>query len=73
MANDLAQIAYGYKISKEKLQKVIEIRGKVVSIRLAPSNLENSKLGYTFKENFKILAIDNLTDGDWRKPIVEYL
>lgn len=73
VANDLAQIASGYKISKEKLQKAIEVRGKVVSTRLAPSDLEKTKLGYTDKENFEILAIDNLTDGDWRKPIVEYL
>jgi hypothetical protein len=73
VANDLAQIASGYKISKEKLQKVIEVRGKVVSTRLIPSDLEKTKLGYADEGNFKILAIDNLTDGDWRKPIVEYL
>ncbi|XP_050915869.1 uncharacterized protein LOC127130962 [Lathyrus oleraceus] len=73
VANDLAQIASGYKISKEKLQKVIEFRGKVVSTRLAPSDLEKTKLGYADEENFEILAIDNLTDRDWRKPIVEYL
>ncbi|XP_050909651.1 uncharacterized protein LOC127123478 [Lathyrus oleraceus] len=73
VANDLAQIASGYKISKEKLQKVIEVRGKFVSTRLAPSNLEKTKLGYADKENFEILAIDNLTDGDWRNSIVEYL
>ena len=24
-------------------------------------------------ENFQILAIDNLSDNDWRKPIVDYL
>ena len=73
VANDLAQISYGYKISKEKLKKFIEVRGRVVSTRLAPSDLERTKLGYTDKESFEILAIDNLTDKDWRKPIVEYL
>lgn len=73
VANDLAQIAFGYKISKENLQKVIEVRGKVVSTRLIPSDLEKTKLGYVDERNFKILAIDNLRDEDWRKPIVEYL
>jgi hypothetical protein len=73
VANDLAQIAFGYKISKEKLQKVIEVRGRVVSTRLAPSNLEATKLGYTEKESFEILALDSLEDEDWRKPITKYL
>jgi hypothetical protein len=73
VANDLAQIESRYKISKEKLQKVIEVRGRVTSTRLAPSDLEKTKLGYTDKESFEILAIDRLTVGDWRKPIVEYL
>ncbi|XP_050915077.1 uncharacterized protein LOC127130041 [Lathyrus oleraceus] len=44
VANDLAQITFGYKISKEKLQKVIEVRGRVVSTRLTPSYLEKTKL-----------------------------
>ncbi|KAK2455366.1 hypothetical protein QL285_002824 [Trifolium repens] len=26
-----------------------------------------------FHDNFEIFAIDNLSDDDWRKPIVEYL
>lgn len=73
IANDLAQIASGYKISKEKLHKVIEVRGKVVATRLIPLDLEKTKLGYADEGNFEILVIDNLTDGDWRKPIVVYL
>lgn len=73
MANDLAQIASGYKISKEKLQKVIEVRGRVVSTRLAPSDLERTTLGYVDKESIEISAIDSLPYGDWRKPTVEYL
>ncbi|XP_050920149.1 uncharacterized protein LOC127137768 [Lathyrus oleraceus] len=40
IANDLAQIASGYKISREKLHKVIEVRGKVVATRLTPMDLE---------------------------------
>lgn len=73
VANDLTHIAYGYKISKEKLQKVNEVRGKVVATRLTPSDLEKTKLGYVDEGNFKILVVDNPTDGDWRKPIVVYL
>lgn len=73
VANDLAQITSGYKISKEKLQKVIEVRGRVMSTRLAPSDLETIKLGYADKERFEISTVDSLTDEDWRKPIVEYL
>lgn len=73
VANDLAQIASGYKISKEKLHKVIEVRGKVVATRLTTLDLQNTKLGYADVGNFEILAIDNLTDEDWRRPIVVYL
>lgn len=73
IANDLAQIASGYKISKEKLHKVIEVRGKMVATRLIPLDLEKTKIGCADEGNFEILAIDSLTDGDWRKPIVVYL
>lgn len=44
-----------------------------MSTRLAPSDLERTKLGYVDKESFEILAIDSMKDGDWRNPIVEYL
>jgi hypothetical protein len=64
VANDLAQIASGYKISKEKLEKVIEVRGKVVATRLTPSDLEKTKLRCADEGNFELLAVDNLTDGD---------
>ncbi|XP_050908940.1 uncharacterized protein LOC127122685 [Lathyrus oleraceus] len=73
VANALDQIASRYKISKEKLQKVIEVRGRVVSTRLAPLDLETTKLGYADKKSFEILAVDSLTDEDWRKPITKYL
>ncbi|XP_050891471.1 uncharacterized protein LOC127096990 [Lathyrus oleraceus] len=72
-ANDLSQISSGYKISKEKLQDVIEVIGRVVSTRLSISNLGETKLGYVDEENFEILAMYCLADEDWRKPIVEYL
>ncbi|XP_050877842.1 uncharacterized protein LOC127081647 [Lathyrus oleraceus] len=73
IANDLAQIASGYKISKEKLHKVIEVGGKVVVTKLVPLDLEKIKLGCVDEGNFEILEIDSLTDEDWRKPIVVYL
>ena len=73
VANDLAQIAYGYKISKEKSQQAIEVRGRVVSTKLSPTDLETTKLGYADQENFEISFIDSLTEQDWRKPIVDYL
>ena len=72
-ADDLAQIASGYKVSKEKLEDLIEVRGRVMTTKLSPSGLEMTKLGYADGENFEILAIDNLTHIDWRKPIVHYL
>lgn len=34
-ASDLAQIASGYKVSKDKFQDAIEVRGRVVSSRLS--------------------------------------
>ncbi|XP_050877174.1 uncharacterized protein LOC127080931 [Lathyrus oleraceus] len=73
IANDLAQIASGYKILKEKLHKVIELRGKVVATRLTPFDLEKTRLGCVDEGNFEILAIDSLADEDWGKPIVVYL
>lgn len=69
--NDLDQFASGYKLSKERLKELIEVGGKVKAIGLSPSDLEISKLGYADEENFEILAINNLADTDWRKPIFE--
>lgn len=71
--NDLAQIASRYKVSKEKLEHLIDVRGRVMATKLSPSDLEMTKLGYADGENFEILAINNLTNTDWRKPIVDYL
>lgn len=39
--------------------------------QIVPNKTE--KLGYIDEENFEILVINNLTDADWRKPIVNYL
>ncbi|XP_050889710.1 uncharacterized protein LOC127095000 [Lathyrus oleraceus] len=72
-ANELAQVSYGYRVSKEKLNDLIEVRGKVKATRLPLSDLEMIKLGSVDPENFEILAIENLVEIDWRKPIVSYL
>ncbi|XP_050919286.1 uncharacterized protein LOC127136808 [Lathyrus oleraceus] len=72
-ANDLAQIASGYKISKEKLEELVEVRGKAMAARLSPTDLESTQLGYDNKEEFEVLAIDTLIDTDWRNPIINYL
>ncbi|XP_050878469.1 uncharacterized protein LOC127082272 [Lathyrus oleraceus] len=64
LANDLAQIASGYKILREKLHKAIEVRGKVVATILTPMDLEHTRLGCANEGNFEILAIDNLADED---------
>ncbi|KAK2455906.1 hypothetical protein QL285_003321 [Trifolium repens] len=84
-ANDLAQIASGYKMSKEKLTQLIEIKEKMVLQEPISAQLSIPKLvgadtipqiNGEIKnplENFQIFAIDNLSDNDWRKPIVDYL
>ena len=84
-ANDLAQIASGYKMSKEKLTQLIEIKEKMVLQEPISAQLSIPKLvgAETIPqingeiknplENFQIFAIDNLSDNDCRKPIVDYL
>src|ERR1051325_9210998 len=71
--NDLAQIASGYKTSKEKLQYLIETRGRIMATKFDPLDLENSKLGYASQKEFEVLSIDALADTDWRSPIINYL
>ena len=44
-----------------------------MATRLSPSDLEVIKLGYASEENLEIFVIDNLTDTDRRKPIVNFL
>ncbi|WJX61278.1 hypothetical protein P8452_46387 [Trifolium repens] len=85
-ANDLAQIASGYKISSEKLEELIEIKDKLIVDQ--PPSMELSMLKlvgadvpqdngqdttYNSDEKSEIFAIDNLSDNDWRKQLVEYL
>jgi len=80
-ANDLAQMASGYKLSKDQMQEPIEIKNKRSSIDALPKKLLMPKLGgietsqgHSQGMNLvEILVIKNLTDNDWRKPIVNYL
>ncbi|XP_050896875.1 uncharacterized protein LOC127103676 [Lathyrus oleraceus] len=72
-ANDLAQIASRYRISKEKLEELVEVRGKAMASRLSPTNLKSTQLGYANKEEFEVLAIDTLIDTDRRNLIINYL
>lgn len=58
-ANKLAQLASGYKVPKERLKDLIEVRGRVQSTRLSPSNLTLTKLGSVDLENFEIYTIEN--------------
>ncbi|KAK2403819.1 hypothetical protein QL285_053221 [Trifolium repens] len=99
-ANDLAQIAYGYKVSKETFEQLIEVKDKLVSneslnyelsmpkhLGADEPNFQENFEKFEFFENFnlqnvnshlesfvtEIFVIDNLSDDDWRKPIVRYL
>ena len=60
-------------MSKEKLEEAIEVRRRVVSTKLSPSDLESIRLGYGDEENFEIFNIDDSGITDWRKPIKNYL
>jgi len=79
--NDLAQMASGYKISKDQMQEPIEIKNKRSSIDALLKKLLMPKLGgietsqgHSQGMNLvEILVINNLTDNDWRKPIVNNL
>ncbi|XP_045802475.1 uncharacterized protein LOC123896075 [Trifolium pratense] len=89
-ANDLAQIASGYKVSKEKLEQLVEIKEKLISnepmqlelsmpklggAHMSHNEINNSdqKMDHDIYDEFQVFVIDNLVNGDWRKPIVEYL
>lgn len=71
--NKMAQIASWYKVSKGKLENLIEVRGRVKSARLSHLNLLMKKLGSSYPENFEVFIIEYLTHVDWQRPIVEYL
>ena len=83
-ANDMAQLASGYKVSKENLDEFIEVRDKMVFEASpmtktwgADPEVMPDLLSYEYFGNFEVVeevfAIDALTEDDWRKPIVDYL
>ena len=80
-ANDLAHIASGYRVSKERMQEPIEIKNKRSSKEVPSKKLLIPKLGgaETVDKHAKgtnlveVFVINNLTNDDWRKPIVNYL
>lgn len=57
-ANDLAQFASGYRVSKEKLEELIEVKEKLTSTGILPSKLSTSKLvGVEGYVNCKIMEL----------------
>src|ERR1044072_4276259 len=80
-ANDLAQIASGYKVSKSKLKGLIKVRNELISTLPVPAKLSTSTLVGVddmddfsdLKKSIGVFTIDNLPNNDWRKPIVEFL
>lgn len=50
--NELTQIALGYKVAKENLEDLVEVRGRVESTRFSPSNFSMTKLGSADPEIF---------------------
>lgn len=82
-ANELAQIASGYKLSKETLEELVEVKEKLASNEdpIETSSMskfwgaEEIELGESFQifGTFKILAIDSMLSNDWQKSVVEYL
>src|SRR3954468_4752178 len=85
IANELAQIASGYRVSKDKLEDMVEIKNKEThevldkSGQLSTSKFEGvgdnveSKVESKYLYALEIFAIDNMTDADWRNPLVQYL
>lgn len=51
-------------MSKEKLEYLMEVRGRVKSTRLSPSNLLIMKLGSADPEKFNVFTIEDLIEAD---------
>lgn len=80
--NDLAQITFGCKVPKEKLEELIKFKGKLVLVdapslkATLPKPPKAKILGamkYIKAKEYDVLAIDNMSPDDWCKPIIEYL
>ncbi|CAJ2644769.1 unnamed protein product [Trifolium pratense] len=82
-ANDLAQIASGYKVTREKLDEIVEIKEKLISCEVIPHQLGANELNVERESEMadvhfdevmtEVFVIDNLADTDWRQPIVKYI
>ncbi|XP_050888847.1 uncharacterized protein LOC127094011 [Lathyrus oleraceus] len=86
-ANELAQVALGYKMSKSKLQDMIEVRGKMVSSMPPTEDVLNENINHgrgPYEEcqethrveeawEHEVFSINNSSPTDWRKPIIDYL
>ncbi|PNX70927.1 hypothetical protein L195_g057883, partial [Trifolium pratense] len=82
-ANDLAQIASGYKVTGKRLDELVEIKEKLISCEVTPHQLganepsvemESEVADAHFDEVMtEVFVIDNLADNDWRLPIVKYI
>jgi len=76
MTNYLAEVASGYKVSKQKLHELIEIKDKLVPAECPLIELSMLKLVRTageeldsnepcpYPKDFKNFAIDNLSNND---------
>lgn len=71
--NDLEQITSDYKVTKGKLEDLIEVRGRVLAKRLTLLDLSTMKLGFAYSRNFEVFTIERLNDTNGRKSIVDYL
>ncbi|XP_058726440.1 uncharacterized protein LOC131597789 [Vicia villosa] len=69
----MAQITSGYKVSKERLEELVEVKGKAMTTRLSPIDLETTQLGFANQEEFEVLTVDTLIETDWRSPIIKYV
>ncbi|XP_050876224.1 uncharacterized protein LOC127079917 [Lathyrus oleraceus] len=91
-ANEFAEIASRYKISKSRLNDIIEIQEKMVPNAPSSPNMAIPRIvgegdadnSFNYDEgiddecleNFavhKVFSIENLSQSDWRRPIIEYL
>lgn len=59
-ANDLAQIASGYKISKEGSDELVEVRDKIISVEIPLEVLSISRLGGKPKPRLQQMTQKNM-------------
>lgn len=86
-ANELAQVSSGYKMSKSKLQDMIEVQGKMVSSMPPTEDVLDENVshgGGPYEEcqetrgveeawEHEVFFIDSSSPIDWKNPIIDYL